>query len=166
MNTAYVTRAGHCTRCEAPFAADTTIYMVRERVIWEVTHDGRVFWEWKTVAACEQCLTVQEQAYQHTALGTCGGCAHRLMLAAENKYRDGRQWAVRACCDRCVQRIRRNGKCKRIRRSTWCTDCGKAFDAKRTATFCSPACRQRAYRQRRGMREAMMRREEMRWRDG
>jgi hypothetical protein len=38
----YFKRSGYCTRCEAPFDADATAFMVRETVI---------------VAVCKKCLT-------------------------------------------------------------------------------------------------------------
>ena len=105
---AYLKQAGHCTRCEAPFAADAIIYMVREVVVWAV-FDGEGLSQMETVAVCEKCLTVTEQT-QSTEAGNCGGCGHRLMLATKPKYRDGRQYAFTACCNRCAQGIRRSNE--------------------------------------------------------
>ena len=134
--------AGHCTRCEAPFVADAMIYMVRRQY-------GSGLFQWETIAVCERCLTETEQALEHAALGTCGGCGHRMIRVMRSRHRrTGRQWAVRACCDRCEQRIHRRNR-RRIKQPI-CTACGKPFEPKRSdASFCSSACRQRAYRQRR-----------------
>ena len=111
--------------------------MVREVVVWAV-FDGEGLSQMETVAVCAKCLTVTEQM-QSTEAGPCGGCGHRLMLATKPKYRDGRQYAFTACCNRCAQRIRR----------LICTLCGTKFAAVRAdASLCSSACKQRGYRQR------------------
>jgi hypothetical protein len=145
MGTTYYKQAGHCTRCEAAFGADATIFMVRESVVWEVHADGGGFAQEETVAVCEKCLKPQEQGQNHLDM-ICGGCGRRMILAA--KKHNG-QWRVSACSDRCDQRVRRKrGRELRMRwrRQRTC-QCGQAFMPKRSdAIYCSTACKQRAYR--------------------
>jgi hypothetical protein len=83
----YFKRSGYCTRCEAPFDADATAFMVRETVI---------------VAVCKKCLTDEERKELKLVLlafpdqtrrrhieTTCGGCKQHIMTVA--KLRKGQR---------------------------------------------------------------------------
>jgi hypothetical protein len=139
----YFERSGHCTRCEARFDTGAAAYMVREKLI---------------VAVCKKCLMDEERKERKLLLlaypdqtrrrhieTTCGGCGQRIMTVA--KLRKGQRWPVRACSDRCAQRMRR----RPTARKRWLVErtcrCGELFMPKRSdAIYCSPACKQSAYR--------------------
>jgi hypothetical protein len=141
----YFSRSGPCTRCETPFDPDAMAFMVRENA-------------WGIVAVCRKCLTDEEQKELKLCLlanpdqarrrhieATCGGCGQRILTVA--KLRKGQRWPVRACSERCAQRMRRKpAASKRWPIERKCP-CGGLFMPKRSdAIYCSPACKQRAYR--------------------
>jgi hypothetical protein len=143
----YFRRSGHCSRCEACFDPDETAFMVREGAI---------------VGVCKKCMTDEEgedlkllllafpdQTRRRHIETTCGGCGRRIMTVA--KLRKGQRWPVRACSGRCTQRMRRRpAGCKRWHVERKCR-CGELFMPKRSdAIYCSPACKQLAYRLRIG----------------
>jgi hypothetical protein len=72
--------------------------------------------------------------------GTCRACGRELIAC-----KHWRQWV---CSDACRMRVRR-AKRRTAKPRQSCTVCGKRFAARRSdARTCSPACRQRAYRDR------------------
>ena len=93
-------------------------------------------------------------------LGPCGGCGRHVWLRASRAgirhgfYQSRRRYAY--CSERCKQAVyAAEGKAKRTRRraarKSQCVACGKEFSLGRSdARTCSSACRQRAYRQRKG----------------
>jgi hypothetical protein len=150
----YTRRSGRCTRCEKRFKPAAKAFMIRENVVTTEFPDGvRTI-----VAACKKCLTEAELKELHRLQRespaktrrkhietTCGGCGQRIMTVA--KLRKGQRWPVRACSERCAQRMRRRPEA----RKRWLTErrcrCGALFMPKRSdAIYCSPACKQRAYR--------------------
>jgi hypothetical protein len=108
------------------------------------------------------------------SLDKCPGCIIRVCAAGLPGFPDIREWWSRSPCIHCGRPIiasrnrrppklfccstecdaaalnaaaRRRRRSRRTERS--CQGCGKPLELKRTdATFCSLACRQRAYRQR------------------
>ena len=150
--TLYSRRSGHCTRCEKRFDPAAKAFMVRENVV-KFPGEARTI-----VAVCKKCLTDEEVEKRHHLLRaspnkkrrkhietTCGGCGQRIMTLA--KLRKGQRWPVRACSERCAQRMRRRPNARR----RWPVErkcrCGALFLPKRSdAMYCSAACKQRAYR--------------------
>ena len=154
----YFRRSGHCTRCEARFDPEATALMVRETVIMRVLPNGAYSYLRTIVAVCQKCLTdeerkelklllraVPDQRRRRHIETTCGGCGQRIMTVA--KLRRGQRWPVRACSDGCAQRMRRRPAAgKRWLVEQKCR-CGVLFMPKRSdAIYCSPTCKQRAYR--------------------
>ena len=153
----YFRRSGHCTRCEARFDLDATAFMVRETVIMGVLSNGAYSHLRTIVAVCKKCLTDEErkelnlvllefpdQARRRHIETTCRGCEQRIMTVA--KLRKGQRWPVRACSDRCAQRMRRTPAA----RKRWPIErkcrCGELFMPKRSDAIYSPTYKQRAYR--------------------
>lgn len=131
-------RAGHCTRCE--IALDDTAYIVRDRVFWRVIGSGENslgLWQLEWVPVCEPCAgpsAVDKAGRSYV----CGGCGMEM--------KGPEAWKSRVCSERCEQRVRRSRKKAMELRA--CTSCGKSFKGRADARFCSPPCRQQAYRQR------------------
>ena len=136
-------RPGHCTRCEVRFDPDATAFMVRETLIMAVCKKCLTVEEWKELEIL--LLASPDQTRRRHIETTCGGCGQRILTVA--KLRKGQRWPVRACSDRCAQRMRR----RPAARKRWPVErkcrCGVLFMPKRAdAIYCSPACKQRAYR--------------------
>ncbi len=79
----------------------------------------------------------------------CGGCGEPMMIPGSGQYREGWRylsgWHDYVCSNRCHQRARR----KLNRPQLKCSTCKKPFTAARAdACYCSNACRQWTYRQR------------------
>jgi hypothetical protein len=90
---------------------------------------------------CETCARFQDTA------GTrqCGWCGRQVgyggMSAQPHRY------CTRSC--ELAARTRRRREARELARHQRCGQCGKPFTAPRQdASYCSPACRQRAYRKR------------------
>ena len=150
----YFRRSGNCTRCEKCFDPAARVFMVRENVVTAECPDGAR----TIVAVCKKCLTDEELKELHHLLRaspnkarrrhietTCGGCGRPIMTVA--KLRKGQRWPVRACSQRCVRRMRIRPEA----RKRWPVErkcrCGALFMPKRSdAIYCSPACKQAAYR--------------------
>jgi hypothetical protein len=137
-------KSGHCTRCEAPFGGNATAYMVVEdNICWGI--DGNIaFTQREIVPVCDACVLPAEAA-ELTRDEICPGCKQRMRVGLRWRYgRHRRGWV---CSSRCRQRVRRVQR--RLWRGAVCTGCGMMFNPKRAdAKFCSPACRQNAYRKR------------------
>jgi hypothetical protein len=133
-------QAGRCTRCGEPFADNRAIaFMVSEMVAWSVMGppgDETALTQRETVPVCSACVTPREEAAA-TRETTCAGCGQAMRSAL----------AVRTCCSRCYQRELRARWRDRAR--GFCAACGQSFKPKRAdARYCSPACKQRAWRAR------------------
>jgi hypothetical protein len=130
-------RAGYCTRCGEPFAADAELFMVRETIAWSF-YTTFVLTQPERVAVCSGCVSAAEMAAA-TITSVCAGCGHRLIYPAERRLR-----MPQTCSPACAQRVRR--QLHRPKRLT-CQICRKSFtSARRDARFCSNACRQWHYR--------------------
>jgi hypothetical protein len=93
------------------------------------------------IALCGQCATPDELAYVN-ATADCPGCGIAMSFSSLDAYTT--RWV--ACSTRCYQRAWRRS---RRMKATLCAMCRRPFQSPRTdARFCSPACRQRAYRER------------------
>jgi hypothetical protein len=129
--------------------------MVREETIVEVFPNAAYSYLRTVVAVCEACITGEKRERlrllpmifsDRRFEAVCGGCGRRMVTVA--KLRLSQRWPV-ACSDRCAQRIRREHT--HTRSITRTCPCGKTFKPKRSdALFCSAACKQKAYRRRRG----------------
>jgi len=135
---AYRRTSGRCQRCFEPFAADQVVVIVREKLIAEEFIDGTCTHTTEWVAVCANCATPKEQAAAtHEAL--CQGCTQPMLIPPGRAY-------TAVCSARCAQRRRRR-EISRRRGLIACRNCGTTFLPKRNdAGYCSPACRQKAYR--------------------
>jgi hypothetical protein len=116
--------------------------MVQQHLIAEELPDGTCVYTNEWVAVCSACATPAEQKAA-TKRDVCRGCEQPLLLPA--RYRA----EVVACSNRCVQRCRRRSN-RQYRPSITCQECATAFQPSRSdSRYCSTACRQKAYRQRR-----------------
>jgi hypothetical protein len=96
-----------------------------------------------TIAHCRECRPKHSPgSWQRGRCQTCGRVVFSLRDERKNHYV--------ACSRQCRQAIYAAvAKAKRPSRDKTCTVCGEAFVAPRwDAVTCSPACRQKAYRQR------------------
>jgi hypothetical protein len=137
--TIYIKNAGHCTRCGDRFGDNATAYMVREKVAWTVRGDI-AFTQREIVAVCDACVTLDEQE-RCTEHVTCKGCGQRMM----SQFPGARP----ICSNRCAQRELRSRR-RAAAPLAFCKTCGTSFRRSRVdVKYCSSACRQAAYRQRR-----------------
>lgn len=91
------------------------------------------------------CLECAPTCYRKWNLGSCEVCFRPYYRRSQR----AKHWF---CCDRCEWRYR-NQLAKRRRGqpdSRTCQQCGQSFKARADSRHCSPACRQKAYRQRTG----------------
>lgn len=157
--TRFILKAGHCSRCGEPFAADAVLYMVRHRfkgLFGDVRRRGPV---------CADCM--DEGGHEPHPNHTGKGCAHCRLINSLPDFphtleihdlrcpgcgrtmRQPVKWRTgRFCSTQCEQRARRAQE-RSIRRRT-CPDvtCRKPLpsSARADAVYCSNACRQRCYR--------------------
>jgi hypothetical protein len=118
MGDYYIKLAGHCTRYGEPFGHNATAYMVRETVAWSFVGDyALALTQPETVAVCDACVTIKEQA-NATEDSTCKGCGQRMKL---NPFLRRRV----VCSNRCEQRERR-ARC-RGNKTRPCEVCGSKF---------------------------------------
>jgi hypothetical protein len=133
-------KPGQCWRCRTPFSPDDLVTLVGRNFHYCSRSDERVYrnpnFEWGTM--CPRCTTAQERASAGRRLN-CEGCRQPLAMP-DGLYRR------RVCSVRCEQRYRRRRQRER-RLMTRCEGCDRFFAARRDdSRFCSPACRQKAYR--------------------
>jgi len=96
----------------------------------------------RRVVHCDACAP--ELNYRHAV---CTACLRPLRLYS---YGFRKTW----CCERCTQVYYNRRRPKIAASPIACFACGRVFAAPRSdAKFCSDACRQRAYRARKGRRE-------------
>jgi hypothetical protein len=161
---AYPSHVLACLRCERDIASCQPAYMVMAKVVLRVYYDslsiysflprpvctacyhagnGRAatrfvaeYDEWTNLAGTANAIPELNQPTE----GTCRACGRELIAC-----KHWRQWV---CSDACRMRVRR-AKRRTAKPRQSCTVCGKRFAARRSdARTCSPACRQRAYRDR------------------
>jgi len=143
MNDWYIRRHGHCTRCARAFAVDERLYLVREKVAWRL-RSGVAFTQEETVPVCRNCTTDAELRQAVNWTKPCLGCGREMVPVARS--RKGQLYVPSTCSMACAKKARRRSK--RQKRVT-CGCCGMIFSStRRDARWCSPACSQRAYRQR------------------
>jgi len=77
----------------------------------------------------------------------CAGCGRELHRKVDRRVR-----VFETCSERCRARLvaARRRAARQTRMQHACAVCGQAFTGRRDAATCSPACRQKAYRQRQG----------------
>lgn len=146
-------QADHCTRCGSRFAHDESRYVVWERIVYAVYCDGAFHiagCRW--VSVCATCLRPAEQTphYFQRLEFTCLGCCAPLVrpLKASHCYRGSETPQDAVCSDRCYKRARRAYR-QAFRMFQPCASCEHMFRPERSdSRYCSPACRQRAYRRR------------------
>jgi hypothetical protein len=133
---------GYCSRCQAKFAPDQVVVVVRKGDKWFET-------DWVTV--CAACAEPAEQARAKYKV-MCEGCSQPMLTprypcAVRRWVSSWKNIGEHVCSKRCEQRYRRRLQ-RESRDETHCTVCGVGFRPKRAdAKFCSNACRQRAYRE-------------------
>jgi hypothetical protein len=142
----------HCEACGNQLEPDALIY----RVSLGYSHP----WNYQKcpgtiIRVCATCnvsrmLGVFPGYKDHRTWWPASSCAHcrRPIIASRN-----RKPPNLLCCSVQCDALARNAAARRKRRAQRteqdCDGCGKPFEPKRNdAAFCSPACRQRAYRSR------------------
>ncbi len=138
--------ASSCGRCGAELTGTVCRleqrYMVRQK-----------FGPWGPVPVCRSCFEHRcghmVSPWAFTAPSSCEACG-RPVVSRERRNR-----LYIYCSERCARRLynrHRSEKRARARRSTCCSACGEQMSPSRSdARYCSNACRQRAYRERKGL---------------
>jgi hypothetical protein len=128
---------GRCARCHHPLG--NAAYMVKETVYAGAIAADLGGYQRSFVPVCPECATFEELDNQYRQRVVCGGCGRQLRVPA-GRYR----WF----CDDACRRVA--GRRDRRYKQLICKGCNTSFTSARVdAEFCSGACRQRAYRQRR-----------------
>jgi hypothetical protein len=142
-----VTGYGTTSDTDPDSPPDVTCKDCRQLIAGDLYAFANNFTPWWGLVLCAACAHKRYPWYHErphvTICRRCGRRRHR-----------NRGWGTsRAyCCDACAHAA--DLKRRRSRRRTWhpkqtCATCGAAFTPTRSdARYCSPACRQRAYRQR------------------
>jgi len=106
--------------------------------------------QWRRWALCAACARRPGDPTDWYPPRACAGCRRPVSDPRRRRYghpAPPRRWA--ACSFSCEQRARYQARTAATRHKV-CTVCGAAFTPPRAdGRYCSPACRQRAYRQRR-----------------
>ena len=135
-----VTDDASCQKCRRPFAAGEAVYRAR------LASPSLFGWAIRLESFCRGC-TPKNRYYQHKACVACGrevwnqsDSTRRKRFTCSRRCQVQSQVAVHAPA-RAAQRAERLRKI--------CATCGRSFNGTRSdAATCSPACRQKAYRQR------------------
>jgi len=141
-----------CKVCKTELALDAPIYRMQ---LWE---NHPMIWAARSgdiMRLCEACWSTKpDPRYPFSkdrrtwyAPKPCAACGRPVIMC------NRRRMPELLCCSIECEGAARNAVARRKRRSgraeRTCDGCGKPFEPKRIdATFCSPACRQRGYRQR------------------
>lgn len=127
--------ASGCAKCGKAIAPD-------ERITWKrILVPGFLGSDEVKAPCCDIC--VGEDPYYLLTSKVCGHCGRPVRLKPRKYQR--RFW----CSNRCSQRWYNAHRIPRYKPRVICGCCGSDFKpARRDAAFCSSACRQRAYRQR------------------
>ena len=127
-----------CHWCRAPF----------RQLRFPITTEVRFGSGWEVVSVCGLCFkraSADETTRMERYLRNCDGCGKPMRTPLDGRFR----WCV--CSSRCYQRAHR----KMRRWFMTCEACKKPFKPARTdARYCSSACRQRTYRQKKRGRPA------------
>lgn len=149
-------RAEVCGRCFGELESDEPVWMQRRCSFWN-EHWGR-HTSCEYAATCFDCSGVEFRWHQvndgvwadgdfypnYWYEGACETCARTVFK--EGRYMRRHFFCGRGCDEVYWSRSRRKPKAKKT-----CEVCDKEFTAKRVDTkTCSPACKQKAYRQRKG----------------
>jgi len=141
-------RAQICGRCGDPFSPDATIWRVgvstRGRPGWSLGGTGTTM-----VPMCEGCRPDYAETWHNWVWGgsePCEACGRTVV----NRYMPHRKYTwCSAECEHGVGVMARRKKRAKARQKE-CALCGDAFQGSRSdAMYCSSACRQKAFRQRR-----------------
>jgi hypothetical protein len=139
-----------CAQCEREIEEDEPVYVTKLR------HDP----DWRLGPVCMDCAPVYIPVWiERDGYGQpCEACGRRVAFQADEWVIDGydkrpgpeRQHVL--CSEVCAYRYYNRLRSERsatARAGRSCEACGSAFDAVRSdQRYCSPACKQRAYRQR------------------
>jgi hypothetical protein len=139
-----------CFGCDRPLRPKEPVWLVavdtgrgwRGRTWYETTpHCQACYRAWYSESPWRKKLTPREDGSK------CPTCGRTVIAGRERRKRAGKRGLF--CCARCrwaCHNARRSGPAAREKT---CAVCGVAFTAPRNdAVTCSPACRQKAYRQR------------------
>jgi hypothetical protein len=132
--------AGICARCSQPIAPEAPIWQARCPV-------GDGFWHAPVCATCAPAAITWPPLDRWTAR-PCAGC--------ERPVYQQRYTPAVYCSERCRWQVANQARRvdRERHRQKRCAMCRNPFAAtRRDSRYCSPACRQRAYRQRRGAEE-------------
>jgi hypothetical protein len=130
-----------CAKCSRPIAPGEPVWR-HSRGRW-----GRdryhTYYGYPTVVWCVDCMGNHGERPR-----PCGGCGRLVYQRLGDPVRSRRVF----CCERCLShcRVKERAEVRRQARSDRrCAVCGVAFTPGRSdARTCSPACRQKAHRQR------------------
>jgi hypothetical protein len=151
-----LSRMGRCADCSRRFPPDAPVWRCNRRLGYD--QFGR---HHTVVSVCDACwqasLTFELDGIPHTLdsretySGNCPAC-RRLVYQT-----DWRAYHHHYCCDRCRRYHESGFQAALVRQaraeargpSRPCAQCGEPFEPRRDdAQFCSPRCRQKAYRKR------------------
>jgi hypothetical protein len=133
----------HCAKCGCTLAPEAPIWRQRMRL-----GPGFFGGHSDTVApVCEQCRADWKEFRGAEPCENCGRPVHQ---------QDGQRWHLRTfCCSTCERAVRVTAAREQrsdARGTRKCKTCGETFEPTRTdARYCTPACRQRAYRGRKAV---------------
>lgn len=130
----------HCGKCEKPIGRFLPV--VHGDVPFKYSGMFGSGTKYLKTVLCSECAPT---CYRKWNLGSCEVCFRPYYRRSPR----AKHWF---CCDRCEWRYR-NQQAKRRRKpadSRTCELCGQPFHARADSRHCSPACRQKAYRQRKG----------------
>jgi hypothetical protein len=130
-----------CAKCRRGFSDSETVYLR--------------YWCYvqRLCTMCEPCA-ISSLGTRHTAPEPCECCGRVVCFKAPGDFRCARRRVF--CCNFCRSRHRnQQAKAARALRLQSCERCDRTYNAARSdAKFCSPACRQAAYRRRCAVLEA------------
>jgi Zn finger protein HypA/HybF involved in hydrogenase expression len=143
--------AGVCCRCGRPIAPGEPIWLVNCRLLWPLPQLHVNIMKDAPAAACRACV---QPPTDRPRTGRCPVCGRVVHLVGP------RSWAL-LCSDRCRNKVygarfrTRYPKSKSKSLLVQCRVCQHNFVPRRAdARTCSPACRQKSYRQRNGVTDA------------
>jgi len=130
-----------CANCQRGLGPDEPVWRT------SISMGRSFFGGWRTTVApvCGEC---RWDSRNYGSPSPCEGCGRPVYNERNSRVR-----FLTFCCERCRRRAQAAWACeqrRRARSTRRCEMCGETFELTRTdAKFCSDACRQRAYRQRR-----------------
>jgi hypothetical protein len=144
--------ASVCCRCGRAIAAGAPVYLLRCRLIWFHGAGVICIYDDRLAAGCAACARDCKPVHA----GECPGCGRLVTVLLEELAKNrNRLLPLLFCSHRCRNRVygarfrKRHPRPKTVRALIPCSVCGRNFAPKRSdAKTCSPACRQKAYRDR------------------